>query len=52
MKTTITVNGMHCKSCELLIKDSLQELSGMNAITVMPESKKIIIDHEDIPIKK
>ena len=25
-KSTIKINGMHCKSCEMLIKDELMEL--------------------------
>ncbi len=28
MKHTLTINGMHCKSCELLVKQSLNELDG------------------------
>ena len=31
MKKTINVKGMHCKSCEMLIKDSLEETNGVEA---------------------
>lgn len=30
MKTTLTIKGMHCKSCEFLIKDSLEEIGVKN----------------------
>jgi copper chaperone CopZ len=29
MKAIIMVNGMHCKSCEMLIKDVLMETEGV-----------------------
>ncbi len=28
MKQTLHINGMHCKSCEILIKQSLNEIDG------------------------
>lgn len=36
MKQSIdfTVQGMHCESCELLVKDELQELSGVSEVQV------------------
>ncbi len=34
MKTKLKVTGMHCKSCEVLIKDSLEELPGIQSVNV------------------
>lgn len=34
VKTKINVKGMHCKSCEMLITDSLQELPGIQKVKV------------------
>ena len=34
MNIKIAVKGMHCKSCEVLIKDSLQELEGVKEVNV------------------
>lgn len=31
-KITLNVKGMHCPSCEMLIKDSLGELDGVNKV--------------------
>ena len=30
MKKTLKVKGMHCKSCDMLVEDSLSELKGVN----------------------
>jgi len=30
----LTVKGMHCASCEILIKDALLELSGVKTVTI------------------
>ncbi|MEK6967565.1 MAG: heavy metal-associated domain-containing protein [Nanoarchaeota archaeon] len=30
VKQTFTVKGMHCKSCEILINDNLEELGASN----------------------
>jgi len=32
MKIQLKVKGMHCKSCEALIKDSVEELPGINEV--------------------
>jgi copper chaperone CopZ len=31
MKTTLTIKGIHCKSCEMLIKDALEEIGVKDA---------------------
>ncbi|VVB66339.1 Heavy-metal-associated domain protein [Candidatus Gugararchaeum adminiculabundum] len=34
MEKTINVKGMHCKSCEMLIADSLGEISGVANVKI------------------
>lgn len=43
MKETLKVKGMHCKSCEILIKEELEELEGVQAT---PDYEKEIISIE------
>jgi copper chaperone CopZ len=31
MKTTLTIKGIHCKSCEILIKDALEDIGVKDA---------------------
>ena len=31
METTLKVKGMHCKSCEILLKDVIEEIGGVRA---------------------
>ena len=33
-KVSLTVDGMHCKSCEVVLTESLQELPGVGDIKV------------------
>ncbi len=47
MKTTLTVKGMHCKSCKILIEDVLGDIEGVNSANVDPETGKTTIEHED-----
>jgi len=42
MKTKIEVNGMHCKSCEIILTDSIGEINGVNKVKV--DHKKGIVD--------
>ena len=37
MKKTFKVNGMHCKSCEMLVADSLEELDGVGSAMLSHE---------------
>lgn len=45
---TLVVEGMHCKSCELLIKDSLKEIG---VEKVFFESGKVKVFFEESKIK-
>ena len=41
MEKTIKVNGMHCKSCEVLLRDSLAEIIGVEVLNA--DSRKGIV---------
>lgn len=38
MEKIIKVNGMHCKSCEMLLSDSISEINGIEKVSA--DSKK------------
>lgn len=44
MKTKLKVSGMHCNSCETLIKEDLEELEGVKEAKA--DSKKGIVEVE------
>jgi copper chaperone CopZ len=48
MKTTLTIKGIHCKSCEMLIKDALEDI-GVTDSTFNKD--KLTID-SDISLEK
>jgi Cu+-exporting ATPase len=57
MKKTFNVKGMHCKSCEMLVKDSVIELDGVNKVDVSLIKNTVTVDYDekklkDIAIKK
>jgi copper chaperone CopZ len=49
-KTIVKVKGMHCKSCEMLIKDALEEEKGVSRVNASYENGEVIViyDHEKI----
>src|SRR3989338_4572131 len=42
----LTISGMHCTSCETLIKDELSEISGVKVENIDHKSGKALISHE------
>ncbi|MBT3940846.1 heavy-metal-associated domain-containing protein [Candidatus Woesearchaeota archaeon] len=48
----ITTKGMHCNSCEMLVKDALEELAGVNKVEASHETGAIYIDFNDTKISK
>mgnify|MGYP001486314428 CR=1 FL=1 len=48
MKTTLTIKGMHCKSCETLIKDALEDIGETNTTF---NKDQLTID-TDLPLEK
>ena len=43
----IKTKGMHCSSCEMLVKDSLEELDGVNTANADHKSGVISVDFDD-----
>ena len=45
MKTiSLKINGMHCKSCEMLITDAVQDIKGVKEVKVSPGAAKVSFD--------
>lgn len=40
-KTTLTVKGMHCKSCSMLVQEALEEAGAKNIAVKLDEKKQI-----------
>lgn len=53
-KTTLQVKGMHCTSCEVLIKDSLEETGAIKNISISHKTGKLSLDFDPkkITLKK
>ena len=47
MKIMLNVEGMHCKSCETLIKDELDELEGIKNVNVSAEKGIATIEYDE-----
>ena len=47
MKTEIKIQGMHCKSCEVLINDSLSELKGIKSSKISAAKGAAIIEFNE-----
>ena len=45
MKTTIQISGMHCKSCEALIKDALESVAGVAHVTADNKKGEAVLTH-------
>lgn len=52
MKQTIHINGMHCKSCEILIKQSLNEISGCSVKSISHKTGTCEIEYNENDISK
>jgi len=46
-KTTIKIKGMHCPSCEMLIKDILEDEEGVIKADLSHKNGTAIIEFED-----
>ena len=49
MKKTIHIQGMHCKSCEMLIKDDLEGLEGVVEVKADSSAGTVSIKYEKEP---
>ena len=49
MKKTITIKGLHCKSCKVLIEDTVNDIDGVLSCKVDLKTGKTIIEYRDNP---
>ncbi len=47
MRTTITIPGIHCHACEMLIRDVSGDFPAITDISVDIQSKKVTLDYGD-----
>ena len=47
MKTNLKVHGMHCSSCEVLVKEALNELKGMTSVKVSAAKGEVSVDFDE-----
>lgn len=52
MKIMLNIEGMHCKSCETLIKDELDELEGIKAANISAEKGIATIEYDEDKVDK
>lgn len=45
MKTIITIKGMHCESCKVLIEDTCKDIKGIKSFKVDFKTGKTEIEH-------
>ena len=48
----IKTKGMHCNSCEVLVKDSLEELEGVSTANADHKSGVIEVDFDDSKVSE
>jgi copper ion binding protein len=51
MKKTFNVKGMHCKSCELIIKESIGDVDGVSNVDVSLIKNTVTVDYDDEKVK-
>jgi copper chaperone len=47
MKSTLNVKGMHCGSCEMLIKETLEEEKGIKKAEPSQANSLVIVDYDE-----
>ncbi len=52
MKITLNVEGMHCKSCEILINDALGEIEGVKKSNVSQEKGIVEVEYDENKVDK
>lgn len=50
MEKIIKVNGMHCKSCEILITDVISEIKGVSTVKVDSKKGLVVLNLTDSSI--
>ncbi|MDR2149661.1 MAG: heavy-metal-associated domain-containing protein [Spirochaetaceae bacterium] len=46
MKTVLHIEGMSCDHCVRHVKDALEEIAGVNAISISLAAKTATVEHE------
>lgn len=46
MKTMLSIKGMHCESCKILIEEVCAEIKGVKSCIVDVKKGTVIIDHD------
>ncbi|MBM3422600.1 MAG: heavy-metal-associated domain-containing protein [Chlorobi bacterium] len=46
MKKEFTVSGMRCTGCETLLKEALQELEGVDAVSVSHTGGSVAVEYD------
>ena len=47
MKTTITIKGIHCNACKLLIEDVSKDIKGVKLCQVNFQTGITVIEHDE-----
>jgi len=47
MEKTIKISGMHCRSCEILLEDSISEIKGAKVLSADHKSGQIKVNIEN-----
>lgn len=51
IKKTFNVKGMHCKSCEMLIKDAVSEVDGVKTVNASAVKNTVTVDYDETKVK-
>ncbi len=52
MKAEFSIEGMHCDSCAIDIKETLEETAGVHAVDVTFKRKTAIVDFDDETVQQ
>lgn len=47
MEKTFKVEGMHCKSCEMILSDSISEIPGVEKVSADSKTGKVVVGYKD-----
>jgi len=47
MKTSVSIPGIHCEGCAMLIKDVSKDDASIQDVAVDLTTKTVVIDHDD-----
>jgi copper chaperone len=52
MNIKIRTKGMHCKSCEIILKEAIEELNGVNAVKASHDNGAVSVDFDKSKINE